>query len=138
MQPESDREREGRTETIEQRAPRSSAVAGLRERKNDWPRELRSRRFSKHISIVAIPVALKAPGWIVLLLEFEKLSEVGIAGQHLFAAGGAMIGQVVSALTVRPPIDHPSKLLCGMFHFLPRLDRGAVESCDCLTLFRPL
>src|SRR5258708_16252820 len=137
MQPESDREREGRTETIEQRAPRSSAVAGLRERKNDWPRELRSYRFAKHILIVAIPVALKAPGWIVLLLEFEKLSEVGIAGQQLFAAGEAMIGQVVRTVTPRRHIDQSAKRLCGMLYSLWRVHRVDVEDRACIRLFRP-
>src|SRR5205085_1514596 len=58
----------------------------------------------EHAAIMAIPLALKNFGGIVLSLEFQESRELGIGGDHLPRLGPAVIREIVTPAVGKPTI----------------------------------
>src|ERR1700677_2081524 len=126
-----------KTETGECREPSNNAVELLAEWRAARSLGFRSNRLSKHGLVVAIPVTLKTPRRIILLFELEKLLEVGVAGQHLVAAGKAMVGQVIGSFAFRRHVDQTAKGVCRVLYPFRGVNRVQVEDCAGIGLLCP-
>lgn len=64
----------------------------------------------EHFSVVAIPVALKSFGRVVVAFEAEEVGELGVAGFDLLARRPAMVGEVVVAAHFNGAGDEAAKV----------------------------
>src|SRR5437763_14824769 len=69
----------------------------------------KNSRVCEKLSIVAVPITLKAFSGIVLSLQVEKLFELRMARDDLFGFGELMIRPVITATAGYRQIDHTTK-----------------------------
>src|SRR5438477_5128607 len=71
---------------------------------------------SKHLTVVPVPVALKALGRVVFSFQLQEFWQLRIAIQDLFAPGEPMVGQVITSVSRGCQIDQPSEGIGRLFN----------------------